>query len=188
MGGLRSPTTGAGSQASVGRSLGPDRSRTPGQASQKEDRPRRPQNPAWEMQEREAAFSLRSPGSTDQQGVVLVQATASGGEEEAPRTPSSPQGRSEGRQGSGQRWVCGGHTPCSVRAPGRTLQPQPPTQPHPPYLLKRPTPSTTSRIRLLSWAPAVRYLAPSSRGAPRAAADSTFLHSGWGLRGLQGHG
>ena len=110
------------------------------------------------------------------------------GRRKPPRTPSSTQGQSEGRQDSGQRWVCGGHTPCSVRAPSRTLQPQPPTWPRLPYLLKRPTPSTTSRIRLLSWAPAIRYRAPSSRGAPRAAADSTFLHSGWGLRGLQGDG
>lgn len=34
----------------------------PAQASQKEDRLRHLQNPAWKMQECEAAFSLRSPG------------------------------------------------------------------------------------------------------------------------------
>ena len=86
-----------------------------------------------------------------------------------------PPGRTEPRGGS-------------IRAPSRNLQPQPPTRPRPPYLLKRPMPSTTSRIRLLSWAPAVRYRTPSSRGAPRAAADSAFLHRGWGLRGLHRHG
>lgn len=54
-----------------------------------------------------------------------------------------------------------------------------------PYLLKRPMPSTTSRIRLLSCGSAMRYLAPRSRGTPSTVAESAFFHRGCGLEGLE---